>query len=98
MLFTAAVVQRFGTATLQPYALAGLTVARHSGTYGFLGDSKVSLAESTDLGYVFGGGLAVRIGGRFEVGPEARFYIFNADNDSSPAFASWIGARAGVRF
>jgi len=97
-LVTGTVVQRFGNARAQPYALGGITVARHSGTYGFLPDTKVGLAESTDLGFVFGGGLAVRVGRQLEIGPEARFYILNADVDSSPAFASWLGGRIGVRF
>ena len=97
-LFSGAIVQRFGHAAAQPYALGGVTVARHSGTFGFVPASKISLAESTDVGFVFGGGLAVRAGGRFELGPEARFYILNADADSSPAFASWFAGRIGFRF
>jgi hypothetical protein len=96
-LVTGAVVQRFGRGAVQPYALGGLTVARHRGTYGFLPD-KVSLAESTDTGFLYGGGLAVRAGPRFEVGPEVRFFFLGSDSDSSPAIGYWIGARLGVRF
>ena len=95
---TAALVQRFGGGAAQPYALGGGTIAHHSGTFGFLGDSKVSLAESTDVGVVFGGGLAVRVARRFEIGPEIRFFLLRPDDDSSPAFVYWIGARVGVRF
>ena len=76
----------------------GVTLARHHGTFGFLPDGKVTLAESTGAGFVFGSGLAVAAGERFEIGPEVRFLTLGADVDSSPAFACWVGARFGVRF
>jgi hypothetical protein len=40
----------------------------------------------------------VRLGRRFEIGPEARFYIMQVSNDSDPAWADWIGVRFGARF
>jgi hypothetical protein len=95
---TGAIVQRFGRGRAQPFALGGLTVGRHRGTYGFLPDDKVSLAESTDWGFVYGGGLAVRAGGHWEIGPEVRIYTLRAETDSSPALAYSISARFGVRF
>ena len=98
LFLSAAVVQRFGRGRVQPYALGGVTLARHRGTYGFLPDNKVSRAESTDTGFVFGGGMAVRAGRRFEIGPEVRFFFLGSDTDSSPAIGYWIGARFGVRF
>jgi hypothetical protein len=98
ILVSGVVVQRFGDRDAQPYALGGITVASHSGTFGFPELNLVSSTSSTSLGYVFGGGLALRAGTRFEVGPEARFLAFASDADSSPAFAYWIGGRFGVRF
>ncbi|MEO7274594.1 MAG: hypothetical protein ABIX28_04120 [Vicinamibacterales bacterium] len=98
LFVSAAIVQRFGRGRAQPYGLGGVTLGRHRGTYGFLPDNKLSLAESTDTGFVYGGGLAVRAAGRFEVGPEIRFFTLRADTDSSPAIGYWVGARVGVRF
>lgn len=96
LLTSASLVQRFGSGTAQPYVLGGLTLAHHSGTTTF--DSISRSHTSTDMGYSFGGGLAVRVGQRFEIGPEARFYIINAGNDSDPAWANWVGVRVGARF
>ena len=97
VLASASLVQRFGAAAVQPYVLGGVTVAHHSGTTQ-LGTGPTRRHTSTDTGYHFGGGLAVRLGQRFEIGPEARFYILQADNDSDPAWADWFGVRFGVRF
>jgi hypothetical protein len=98
LFVSGAIVQRFGRGRAQPYILGGVTLARHRGTYGFLSDNKVSPAESTDTGFVYGGGMAVRTAGRFELGPEIRFFLLEADTDSSPAIGYWVGARFGVRF
>jgi len=95
-LTSASIVQRFGAALAQPYALGGLTVAHHNGTTTF--DNRTTSHSSTDLGYHFGGGVAVRVGAHVEIGPEVRFYIIQADQESSPAWASWAGVRFGVGF
>jgi hypothetical protein len=95
-LASASIVQRFGRRAAQPYVLGGLTIAHHSGTTRF--NDLAVVHTSTDSGYHFGGGLAVRVGQRFEIGPEARFYIINISNDSDPAWANWFGVRFGVRF
>jgi hypothetical protein len=95
-LVSGSLLQRFGAGAAQPYVLGGLTATHHSGTTSF-----EDLARSTstlDVGFHFGGGLAVRAGERFEIGPEARFYIISASDDAAPAWAYWIGARLGVRF
>lgn len=95
-LFSGSLLQRFGTRSAQPYVLGGLTIAQHSGTTTF--EDLARSTTTTDAGFHFGGGLAVRVGERFEVGPEARFYIISASDSASPAWANWIGARFGVRF
>jgi hypothetical protein len=95
-ILSASLVHRFGRAKVQPYVLEGLHVIHHSGTTRF--DNRTFDFKSTDAGLHFGGGLAVRVGDRIEIGPEARFYIIRIDNDSDPAWANWIGARVGVRF
>jgi hypothetical protein len=92
----ASLVHRFGRATAQPYILGGLHVIRHTGTTSF--DGVPTDRESTDFGYHFGGGLAVRVGSSFEIGPEARFFVIQPQTDSDPAWANWIGARVGLRF
>jgi hypothetical protein len=96
LLTSASLVQRFGSGSAQPYLLGGLTAASHSGTNRF-GD-RATVHSSMDFGYHFGGGLAVRLGQRFEIGPEARFYIIQASSDSDPAWANWVGVRFGARF
>jgi opacity protein-like surface antigen len=96
-LFGASLVHRFGQSTAQPYVLGGVDIVTHSGTTTF--DQVTTDRESTNFGYHFGGGVAVRVGSRFEIGPEARFFIMQAGDDgSAPSFAYWIGARFGVRF
>lgn len=92
----ASLVQRFGSARVQPYILGGLHLVQHTGSTTF-GDMRAE-RDSTDYGYHFGGGFAIRIGERFEAGPEARFYMIQPENDVDPALAYWIGARVGIRF
>lgn len=96
-LFTgASLVHRFGESVAQPYLLGGVHLATHSGTTRF--DDRRTERDSTDLGYHFGGGLAIRVSDRVEAGPEARFYMIQPGNDSDPATAYWIGGRVGFRF
>jgi hypothetical protein len=90
------VVQRFGTGAVRPYLLGGLHRASHSGSTTF-DDVRIE-RDSTDFGYHFGGGIAIELGERFELGPEARFYMIQPENDSDPAMAYWIGFRVGLRF
>lgn len=92
----ATLVQRFGSARVQPYVLGGLHLVHHTGSTRF-GDMRID-RESTDYGYHFGGGFAVRLGERVEAGPEARFYMIQPENDADPALAYWIGGRVGIRF
>jgi hypothetical protein len=89
-------LHRFGDAAAQPYLLGGVDVLRHTGSTTF--DGLRTERRSTDPGYHFGGGLAVRIGERFEAGPEARLYMIQPEDGSAPAFAYWIGGRLAVRF
>jgi hypothetical protein len=95
-LVGASLARRFGRSSVQLYVLGGIDMVRHSGTVTY--DTVVTDRSSTDWGYHGGGGVAARLGVRFEVGPEARFYMIQPENDSSPAAAYWIGVRAGVRF
>jgi hypothetical protein len=98
ILVTGSLIQRFGHGRTQPYALGGVALARHSGTFGFPEANIRSSTESTGHGFVFGGGAAIGIGRRYEVGPEARFLVLSAGTDSGPAYVYWVGARFGVRF
>ena len=95
-LFAVSLLHRFARGGVQPYVLGGIGLVRHSGTTQF--DDLVTTRESTDSEFHFGAGLAMRVGERFEIGPEARFYVIRADHGSDPAWANWIGVRAGVRF
>ena len=97
-LFSASLIQRFGSQAAQPYVLGGVAIAHHSGTSGFPELDIVNETSSTDPGFLFGGGITFPIARRLEIGPEARFLILKANDDSSPAFASWAGVRIGVRF
>ena len=89
-------VQRFGSNTVNPYVLGGVHLASHSGSTTF--DGIRTERDSTNFGYHFGGGIAFLATERVELGPEARFYLIQPDNDSDPALAYWIGVRVGVRF
>ena len=94
---TAAVVQRFGRGVAQPYVLGGLALARHTGEVTF-GGGAPEPRSSVDPGLVFGGGLVVRVGDRFEVGPEVRVFTLAPEDDVDPAFAWLAGVRVGYRF
>jgi hypothetical protein len=89
-------VQRFGSEAIQPYVLGGIHLASHSGSTTF--DGRRTDRDSTDFGYHFGGGIAFLANERLELGPEARFYLIHAEDDSSPALAYWIGVRVAIRF
>lgn len=91
-------VQRFGLGAAQPYVLGGYTVALHSGTAGFPEDGILHDTGGTSHGYLFGGGVAAAIGDRFEIGPEARFFVLGSKDDSLPAWATWVGVRFAMRF
>jgi hypothetical protein len=92
----ASAVKRFGRGDAQPYVLGGVHLAGHTGSTTFEGVRMPR--DSLAPGFHGGGGIAVRLGRRFEVGPEARFYAIRAADDVDPAFAWWLGARFGVRF
>ena len=92
----ASLVPRFGRAAVQPYVLGGVHLASHSGSTRF-DDLRVE-RDSTDFGYHFGGGVAIRFARRLEAGPEARFYMIQPESDSDPAMVYWVGVRFGVRF
>jgi opacity protein-like surface antigen len=98
LFVSASLMQRFGRRAAQPYVFGGIAIAHHGGRFGFPADGSFTDVSSTDTGFAFGGGVAIRIAGGFEVGPEARFLILRADTDSAPAYANWIGARVGARF
>jgi hypothetical protein len=89
-------IQRFGRARVQPYVLGGVHLINHDGATRF-GDLATP-RQSTDGGFHFGGGLAVRVNERIEIGPEARFFIIQPEDGSAPAWADWIGIRVGFRF
>jgi hypothetical protein len=89
-------VQRFGPIAARPYVLGGVHLAQHSGSTTFDGVRRER--DSSNFGYHFGGGISFRAGDRFELGPEARFYIVQPEDDPDPALAYWIGVRVGVKF
>jgi hypothetical protein len=89
-------VQRFGSSAARPYILGGYHLAQHDGSTTF--DDMRTERESTSHGFHFGGGVAIALGRRFEIGPEARFYMIQPDSGSDPALAYWIGGRLGIRF
>ena len=93
-LLGAAVKAKFGSPDMHGYVLGGPLLAFHSATNTF--DGVARDVDSTDAGISVGGGLAGRLGGRFEVGPEARLTIIWAGDDSAPAYAIYGGLRIAV--
>lgn len=97
VLFSAALVQRFGRRTVQPYLLAGWLVAHHRGEVVFSGGPPQP-RRSTDTGLVLGAGMAIRFKDRFELGPELRLIAIAPEDDIDPARAYLAGVRFGYRF
>jgi hypothetical protein len=93
-LLGAALKGRFGSADMHGYVLGGPVLAFHSATNTFDGNARD--IDSTDTGLSFGGGFASRVGGRVEIGPEARMTILWAGDDSAPAYAIYGGVRIAV--
>ena len=93
-LLGAALKGRFGSAATHGYVLGGPVIAVHSATNTFDGVGRD--VDGTDAGISFGGGFAGRVGGRFEIGPEARMTILWAGDDSAPAYAIYGGVRIVV--
>jgi hypothetical protein len=91
----ASLVHRFGRRAGQPYLFVGLTGGHHSGTNRY--SDRAASSTSTDLGLRFGVGVAIRVGSRFEVSPEARMNGFFIDRDADPATLPSIGIRLGIR-
>jgi opacity protein-like surface antigen len=96
-LLSASLVHRFGRRAAQPYVLGGLHLALHDGRVSF-SDFPERDENSTDVGFPLGAGLAVRVGERYEIGPEFRILGMWVDDDSNPATALWVGIRVGYRF
>ena len=93
-LLGAALKGRFGSAAMHGYVLGGPVLAFHSATNTF--DGQARDLDSTDPGISFGGGFATRVGGRFEIGPEARMTILWTGDESAPAAAIYGGVRIAV--
>jgi hypothetical protein len=98
LITTASLLQRFGHQRAQPYVLGGVALIHHDGTFEFPEDGRLADTSNTGPGFVFGGGLAVRVREGVEIGPEARFLIARADADAAPAYAQSIGVRCRVGF
>jgi hypothetical protein len=92
----AALVQRFGHGSAQPYAFGGVTAGRHTGTNNF--DGQRFPVSNSGAGLRFGGGVAFRAGRNFEIGPELRMNTFFINDDSDAAMLPSLGIRAGWRF
>jgi hypothetical protein len=90
-LLGAAVKYRFGSAASHGYVFVGPVLAFHAATNTFDGESRE--INSTDPGFSFGGGVAGRVGARFEIGPEARMTLLWAGDDAAPAAAIYGGVR-----
>jgi hypothetical protein len=86
----------FTRGTVRPFVVAGYGLNAHRGsrTHPPLGTSDT---ESTDHGYLFGGGFVVARG-NWEVGPEARGYMLAVESDASASMILSGGIRASVRF
>jgi hypothetical protein len=74
----------------------GYHLAQHSGSTTFAGVRRDH--DSTGHGFHFGGGIMVRLRERFDLGPEARFYMITPDTDADPVMAYWVGVTFGIRF
>lgn len=96
-LVAATLVQRFGRGAVQPYVVGGVLLARHVG-HVQLDDGPRQPRRSVDGGLTFGGGLAIRLTSRVDVGPDVRVYTLAPANDVDPALAWAIVARVGYRF
>jgi hypothetical protein len=85
----------FTSGTARPFVLVGygLNHSRSHRVDPFLDRTNIS----TDHGYVVGTGL-VFVRDKWEIGPEARVYMFAIEADSSVARILSGGIRAGVRF
>ena len=95
-LLTLSLAQRFSRGAVQPYVMGGFLLASHSGSVTF--DTFHSTRRSHDTGLAFGGGVAVRLRKRLEIGPEIRFLTIAPEMDIDPALAYWIGLRLAARF
>lgn len=86
----------FTRGRVRPFVLAGYGLNQHRGTREHP-STPIHETSTTDHGYFIGTGLVVR-NGRWEIGPEARFYMLSIENDSSAATILAGAVRASVRF
>lgn len=86
----------FTRGNVRPFVLAGygLNFYRGTRTDPFSG---VRTTDTTDHGYLVGLGTVVRRG-NWEIGPEARWYMFSIEDGASAAMILSGGIRASVRF
>ena len=85
----------FTRGRVRPFAVAGYGINNHRHTWTDRDGARTRQASSP--GYNGGGGVVFRRG-RWEHGPEARFYMLAIDEDSSAAFILTGAYRASLRF
>lgn len=91
------VVMHFGTGTLRPYVLGGAGYYNRSGSQrarDAAGDFRELSLNESDLGFHFGAGLKVSLGG-FQLFGEARYHRVNSDDGDTNFVPIIVGVRLG---
>jgi hypothetical protein len=93
--FGAALVGRFGPPDANFFLLGGGTLGIHRGEAG-LGDAPaLNQHESTNVGFIFGGGLSFRTSNGLEIAPLVRMTVMRVDDDADPFSSIMAGVRIG---
>lgn len=91
---SAALTFRFGPSAANAFLLGGGTVGIHRGKAG-LGDQPLRDADSTNPGFIFGGGVSFQAGDHVEIAPLIRMTLMQVDDDFDPFSSIVAGIRIG---
>jgi hypothetical protein len=87
------VIRRFGSPGANVFLLGGGTLGIHRGKAG-LGDTPpLNAHDSTNVGFIFGGGFSFRTRTNLEIAPLLRMTLMRISDDADP----WSSILAGVR-
>lgn len=92
---SAQVIRRFGSRQANGFVMGGGALAIHDGVTQFSDGSFRTEHNSTNPGFMFGGGMSFRTGNDVEIAPIVRMTLMSIDDDSDPWSTISVGVRVG---
>lgn len=92
---SAQLLRRFGGRQSNAFVMGGGALAIHDGVTQFSDGSFRTEHNSTNPGFIFGGGMSFRARNDLEIAPAVRMTLMFIDDDSEPWSSITVGVRLG---